>query len=119
MFANCTTTFSAKRWLLTYLVAQRTPELGVRMALGAQRSTIIRMILRQAAWMLLGGAALGVLLAYFSSRTLSAFLYGVKPGDVYTLLTVSAVLLVSGLLAAYFPARRAAHVDPMEALRRE
>jgi putative ABC transport system permease protein len=105
--------------LLTYLVAQRTQELGVRMALGAQRSTIIQMILRQAGWMLLGGGAIGALLAYFSTRTLSAFLYGVKPGDAYTLLAVGGVLLGSGLLAAYFPARRAAHVDPMEALRGE
>src|SRR5262249_42062256 len=105
--------------LLTYLVAQRTPELGVRIALGAQRSKIIQLILKQAGWLLLSGAAVGAVLAWFASRTLSAFLYGVKPGDLWTMLGVSVVLVVSGFLAAYLPARRAARVDPMEALRRE
>lgn len=105
--------------LLTYLVAQRTPELGVRIALGAQRGRIIQLVLKQAGGLLLGGAAIGTILAWFSSRTLSTFLYGVKPGDVWTMLGVGGVLLVSGFMAAYLPARRAAHVDPMEALRRE
>jgi ABC-type antimicrobial peptide transport system permease subunit len=105
--------------LLSYLVAQRRQELGVRLALGAQRSSIIQLVLRQAGWMLLGGAAIGAVLAYLSSRTLAGFLYGVKPGDAWTMLAVSAVLLLSGLVAAYLPARRAAHVNPVEALREE
>ena len=105
--------------LLSYLVAQRRQELGVRLALGAQRAKIIQLILKQAGWMLLGGAVLGLVLAYFSSRTLAAFLYGVKPGDAWTMLAVSALLFLFGLLAAYLPARRAAHVNPLEALRRE
>jgi hypothetical protein len=105
--------------LLSYLVAQRRQELGVRLALGAQRGSIIQLVLRQAGWMLLGGAAIGALLAYFFSHTLAGFLYGVKTSDLWTMLTVSLVLLVSGMIAAYLPARRAAHVDPLEALRRE
>ena len=104
--------------LLTYLVTQRTQELGVRLALGAQRGRIIQLVLRQAGWMLLAGTAIGAVLTWFSSRTLAAFLYGVKPGDIGTITIVSAVLLLSGLAAAYLPARRAAHVNPVEALRR-
>jgi predicted permease len=105
--------------LLSYLVVQRRQELGVRLALGAPRGSIIQLVLKQAGWMLLGGAAIGALLAYFSSRTLAGFLYGVKPSDLWTMLVVSTVLLVSGMIAAYLPARRAAHVDPLEALREE
>ena len=105
--------------LLSYLVAQRRQELGVRLALGAQRGLIIQLVLRQAGWMLLGGAAIGAALAYFSSRTLAGFLYGVKPSDLWTMVAVSSLLLVSGMIAAYLPARRAAHVNPLEALRRE
>ncbi len=105
--------------LLSYLVAQRRQELGVRLALGAQRGSIIQLVLKQAGWMLCVGTAIGALLAYFSSRTLAGFLYGVKPSDLWTMLAVSLVLLLSGLAAAYLPARRAAHVDPLEALREE
>jgi len=104
--------------LLTYLVTQRTQELGVRLALGAQRGRIIQLVLSQAGWMLLAGTAIGAVLTWFSSRMLAAFLYGVKPGDTGTIITVSAILLASGLAAAYLPARRAAHVNPVEALRR-
>jgi predicted permease len=103
--------------LLSYLVAQRRQELGVRIALGAQRARILQLVLKQAGWMLVSGAVIGLALAYFANRALAAFLYGVKPGDVLTMLAVSAVLFVSGMLAAYLPARRAAQVDPMEALR--
>jgi len=105
--------------LLSYLVAQRRQELGVRMALGAQRGSIIQLVLRQAGFMLLGGAAIGSVLAYLSSRMLAGFLFGVKPSDLWTMMVVSLVLLISGFIAAYLPARRAAHVDPLEALRGE
>src|SRR5258708_3910688 len=89
--------------LLTYLVTQRTQELGVRLALGAQRTNIVRMLLKQAFWLLAAGAVLGVGLAYLSSRVLATFLYGVKPGDLGTLSAVTVLLLLCGLAAAYVP----------------
>ena len=103
--------------LLTYLVTQRTQELGVRLALGAQRADIVRMLLQQALWLLAAGAVLGVGLAYLSGRLLATFLYGVKTGDLWTLSAVTILLLLSGLAAAYVPSRRASRLDPLQALR--
>jgi predicted permease len=105
--------------LLAYLVVQRTRELGLRIALGAQRAQVMRLILRQAAWMLATGLAIGAALAYFGSRALRSFLYGVQSGDPWTLVAVTALLMVCGLAAAWLPARRASRVDPMQALRAE
>jgi hypothetical protein len=105
--------------LLAYLVTQRTRELGVRIALGAQRKQVIWLVMRQAVWMLLIGAGAGLMLAYLSSLVLRTFLYGVRPHDPWTMGAVTLLLLSGGLAAAYFPARRAASVDPMQALRTE
>jgi predicted permease len=105
--------------LLAYLVAQRTREMGVRIALGAQRHKIIEMLLGQAGRLLLAGVAVGIVLSYAAVRLIASFLYGVKPHDVGTILVVTALLLACGLTAAYVPARRASRVDPMEALRTE
>jgi predicted permease len=105
--------------LLAYLVAQRTREMGVRIALGAQRHKIVEMLLGQAGRLLLAGAAVGIVLSYAAARLIASFLYGVKPHDVSTLLAVTALLLACGLAAAYVPARRASRVDPMQALRTE
>ena len=105
--------------LLSYLVSQRTRELGVRLALGAQRRNIMTMLLGQAGRMLLAGAATGIILSYASVRLLARFLYGVKPHDISIMVAVTLVLLASGFVAAYLPARKAAHVDPMLALRGE
>jgi len=105
--------------LLAYLVAQRTREMGVRIALGAQRRDVMGLVLRQAGWMLIAGLGLGLGLAYGASRGLRTFLFEVKPDDPWTLGAVTLLLFASGLVAAYWPARRAAGVDPMEALRTE
>ncbi|HET9365955.1 MAG TPA: ABC transporter permease [Candidatus Angelobacter sp.] len=105
--------------LLTYLVAQRKPELGIRIALGAQRRDIMAILLGQAGRMLLAGAVIGSLLAYASMRLLAEFLYGVKPHDAETMVAVTALLLLFGLMTALIPARMAAKVDPMEAIRSE
>jgi predicted permease len=105
--------------LLAYLVAQRTREMGLRIALGAQRWDVMGLVLRQAAWMLVAGLGIGLGVAYVASRGLGSFLYEVKPNDPWTLGAVTLLLLLSGLAAAYWPARRAARVDPMEALRTE
>jgi predicted permease len=105
--------------LLAYLVNQRTRELGLRMALGAQRGQVMGLVLRQAGWMLVVGSAVGLVLAYFSSLLLGMFLYGVKPHDPWTMAAVTVVLLGCGLASAWLPARRAAAVDLMQALRTE
>ena len=105
--------------LLAYVVSQRTRELGVRIALGAQRGDLSWLVLRQAGAMLLVGVAVGSGLAWASARLVRGFLYGVQAHDGWTLAGAAALLLACGLLAAWIPARRAASVDPMEALRAE
>jgi predicted permease len=105
--------------LLAYLVSHRTRELGVRIALGASRGNLLWMVMRQAAAMLVVGVAIGVGLAYVSGRFVSRFLFGVNAYDGSTWAAAAALLLISGLFAAYLPARRAAHADPMQALRAE
>jgi predicted permease len=105
--------------LLAYVVNQRTREIGVRVALGAPRNNVLWLVLRQAAAMLAVGVVVGVGLALDSGRLAQGFLYGVKPHDAWTLAGAAALLFVCGMLAAYLPARRAAGVDPMEALRSE
>ena len=105
--------------LLAYLVTQRTRELGLRIALGAQRSDVMWLVLRQATWMLLVGSGIGLVLAYLSSGLLRTFLYGVKPNDPWTMGAVTLLLTGGGIAGAYLPARRAAGVDPMQALRTE
>jgi predicted permease len=105
--------------LLAYLVTQRTRELGVRVALGASRVNLIWLVMRQAGAMLLIGVALGSGLALASAQLVRGFLYGVSVHDGWTLVAAAMLLFLSGLAAAYLPARRAAGADPMEALRAE
>jgi predicted permease len=105
--------------LLRYTVMQRTREMGVRIALGAQRRDVVWLVLRQACNMLLVGLALGTALALASARLIQSFLFGVTAHDASTLACAAALLLVSGLSAAYLPARSAASIDPMKALRTE
>jgi len=103
--------------LLSQLVSQRTREIGVRMALGAGRGQVIGMVLRQAGRMLTAGALLGFALVYFTGSIVKGFLYGVAPYDACTLAAVGGLLFASGLAAAYLPAKQAAAIDPIEALR--
>jgi predicted permease len=103
--------------LLAYTVAQRTHELGVRIALGAERGDLLWLVMRQAGTMLLAGVAVGTGLAYASGRLVREFLYGVSAHDGWTLAGAAVFLLACGLAAAYLPARRAAGVNAMEALR--
>ncbi len=105
--------------LLAYVVSQRTRELGVRLALGARRSDLLWLVMRQASVMLVSGVVIGLALALASGRVVRSYLYGVSARDGWTLGFVAAILILIGLLAAYLPARRAASVDPMEALRAE
>jgi predicted permease len=105
--------------VLAYFVAQRKRELGVRIALGAQRSHIGGLIIRQACWMLGTGIVIGTGLAYVSGRWLKVFLYDVKTNDPWTGVAVAVLLFGGGILAALIPARRAASVNPVEMIRSE
>jgi predicted permease len=105
--------------VISYLVAQQTREIGVRMALGAQTRDIGRMVLRRSLLITVGGIVVGIAGAAFLTRAMTSLLFGVSPIDPTTFAAVVVTLLAVASLAAYLPARRAAHVDPMEALRRE
>jgi predicted permease len=103
--------------LLTYTVTQRTREIGIRMALGADRGKVIGGVLWQALVLIAAGIAIGLTLTLWTSRLLQSFLYGVSKQDPWVLALGPAVLLFCGTLAALLPARRAATVDPIQALR--
>jgi putative ABC transport system permease protein len=105
--------------VMAYTVSQRTNEIGVRMALGAQRSEILRMVLREGARLGASGLALGIGLSLGTTRLLGAWLFGVTATDAPTFAAVAAFMLVISLIACYLPARRAAGVDPLSAIRTE
>jgi len=105
--------------LMAYSVNRRTREVGIRMALGAQRGDVLLLMLRNAASLLGVGLALGLGFTWIATRTLKSFLFGVSEHDPITVVAVCALLVVCGLVAAFVPARRAASIDPMQALRTE
>jgi predicted permease len=105
--------------VLSYMVGQRSKEIGVRMALGAQKLDVLRMILKDGARMTLAGILIGLVGALVLTRLMRSMLYGVKPTDPLTFICVAALLCTIALLACYLPARRAMKVDPMEALRHQ
>jgi len=105
--------------VIAYSVAQRTREIGVRMALGAQRGTVAGMVLREAGWLAVIGIGLGMASAVGAASLMRSLLFGVSSWDVSTLLAVGGVLAMAALLASWLPARRAASVNPVEALRAE
>jgi ABC-type antimicrobial peptide transport system permease subunit len=128
MFARLASFFAALALLLvavglygtlSYAVTRRTNEIGIRMALGAQRFAVLWMVLRESLVLILAGAVIGLPLAFATTRFVESQLYGVQPNDVLTVSAAVLVLAAAGALASYLPARRAARVDPMVALRYE
>lgn len=105
--------------VMAYAVGRRTREIGVRTALGARRGDVLALVLRQGAGLIVLGLALGALLAWGLARALAGLLYGVAPGDPVTFAGMAALLAVAALAATWLPARRAARLDPTEALRAE
>ena len=105
--------------LMAYSVSRRTREVGIRIALGAQRTDVMLLVLKRASLLLALGLVSGLVASWFATRAIQAFLFGVGRHDPITTLSVCALLAVSGLIAAIIPARRAASIDPMQALRTE
>jgi ABC-type antimicrobial peptide transport system permease subunit len=104
---------------VAYNVARRTGEIGVRMALGAQRGVVVRMVLRQVFVLAAVGLAIGLPMALVTSKLVESFLFGMKPNDPLALTLAVAILLAAALLAGFLPARKASRIDPMTALRHE
>ena len=105
--------------LMRFSVSRRTREVGIRMALGAERRDVLLLILRNASVLVVWGLGVGLACTWIATKLLKSFLFGVGQHDPFTVVTVSALLVVCGLMAAFVPARHAASIDPMQALRTE
>ena len=105
--------------VLSQLVSYRRREIGVRMALGATRKSVAQLVLRQGSILIGAGLGAGLLLSFAAARLIKSFLYQVQPLDVWTYIAVAVTLSAIGLIAALIPARRAAYIEPMQALRTE
>jgi ABC-type antimicrobial peptide transport system permease subunit len=103
--------------VISYLVMQRRNEIGIRIALGAGRGEVVRMVMREAALLLIVGVIIGAILSFFAGRTAESLLFGLKSSDPMTLAAAIGLLAAIGALASFIPARRASQVDPMTALR--
>jgi ABC-type antimicrobial peptide transport system permease subunit len=128
LFASLTTSFGILALtlacigiygIMAYTVARRTNEIGIRLALGAQAQQILAMILRETSWLAIIGVAVGLGAALLLTRFLASMLFGLKPNDPATLVGAATLLFAVPLLAGFIPARRASHVQPIQALRHE
>jgi ABC-type antimicrobial peptide transport system permease subunit len=104
---------------MAYTVSRRTNEIGIRMALGAQSSRVLRMVLSEASWLAAVGVVIGLGIALAMGRLITSMLYGLKTYDPVTITAAALLLIGVALGASLFPARRAARIDPIKALRHE
>ena len=105
--------------VISYIIALRRNEIGIRMALGASRQDVVRVILRQTLFLLALGVALGLTLALAATQGAGSLLFGLQPNDPLSLFGAAGFLVVVALVASYVPARRASRLEPMKALRYE
>ena len=105
--------------VMSYMVVRRRGEIGIRMALGAQPGSVIRLVLREVAVLVAAGSLVGALAARGLTHYVGSMLYGVKSDDMLTVFLAMAVLATTGAMAGYVPARKASRVDPLVALREE
>ena len=105
--------------VMAYSVAQRTHEVGIRMALGAQKGDVLGLILRKGLILTLTGVAIGLAIALVLTRLMTTLLFGIAPTDATTFVAVSVLLIIVAMFACYIPARRATKVDPLVALHYE
>ncbi len=105
--------------LMSYAVVHRTNEIGIRMALGAQKGQVLRLVMRQGFVLAVAGVVVGIALAFLFTRFLASLLFGVQPLDPVTFVCLACLLTLIALAACYLPARRAMRVEPMVALRYE
>ncbi|MBV9767253.1 MAG: ABC transporter permease [Acidobacteriaceae bacterium] len=105
--------------VMSYAVARRTSEIGVRMALGAERGSVLALVLREVMWLSLAGTAIGIPVALATSHLVSGMLFGLSSSDPASIASAVALLIIVAIIAGYLPARRASRIDPMSALRAE
>lgn len=105
--------------IMAYVTSSRINEIGIRIALGAQRSRILWLILRQSLLLVVIGAAIGIPLVFAAGKWISSVLFGLHPADAFTLASAIALMFIVGVVSTYIPAHRAMRVDPMVALRYE
>jgi ABC-type antimicrobial peptide transport system permease subunit len=103
--------------LMSYNVSRRTNEIGIRMALGAQRGDVLRQVLRESLILVVIGVAIGVGVAFWAGRFVATMLFGLEPNDILTMIAATIMMIAVSAIAGYLPARRASRVDPMIALR--
>ena len=105
--------------VMSYTVSRRTREIGVRMALGAERAAVMRLVMRQSLVLVGTGIAAGVVCSVLASRLLGNLLFGVRPGEPATVAVMALLTIIAGIAATYAPARRASRIDPLAALRED